>query len=98
MTTAKVSHLKIAIRTFLTMALVVTIVCIINSWSNIKLSFQGNVPPLKTWLSESFSKGNILTVIVLSVYFYYRNWSNQKRIIERQTELEEQNRLWTEAQ
>lgn len=79
----KVNHQKIIISTLLKVLLMIVIIFILNSWPNIKQSFSGNVPPFSYWLDHSFKISNIILILGFGGYFYYKDLSDQKELIEK---------------
>lgn len=79
----KVNHQKIIISTLLKVLLMIVIIFILNSWPNIKQSFSGNTPPFSYWLDHSFKISNIILILGFGGYFYYKDWSDQKELIEK---------------
>lgn len=84
----KISHQKIAIRTFLKVLLMIAVIFTLNSWGSIKQSLSGNTPPLNYWLDHSFKLSNILLIAGFGAYFYYKDLTDQKALIEQQKEIE----------
>ncbi|QXU40514.1 hypothetical protein [Pedobacter sp. D749] len=78
----KVNHQKIIIRTLLKVLLMIVVIIILNSWPNIKQSFSGNIPPLNYWLNHSFKISNIILILGFGGYFYYKDLTDQKQLIE----------------
>ncbi|MFD2288991.1 hypothetical protein GJU39_12985 [Pedobacter petrophilus] len=85
---SKISHQKIAIRTFLKVLLMIAVIFIINSWPSIKQSLDGKTPPFEYWLDHSFKMSNILLIIGFGAYFYYKDLTDQKALIAQQSEIE----------
>jgi hypothetical protein len=79
----KVNHQKIIISTLLKVLLMIVIIFILNSWPNIKQSFSGNVPAFSYWLDHSFKISNIILILGFGGYFYYKDLSDQKELIEK---------------
>lgn len=79
----KVNHQKIIISTLLKVLLMLVIIIILNSWPNIKQAFGGNIPPLNYWLDHSFKISNIILILGFGGYFYYKDLSDQKELIEK---------------
>ncbi|MDQ0637607.1 hypothetical protein QF042_001172 [Pedobacter sp. W3I1] len=79
----KVNHQKIIIRTLLKVLLMIVIIIILNSWPNIKQSFSGHVPPFSYWLDHSFKISNIILILGFGGYFYYKDLTDQKELIEK---------------
>ncbi len=79
----KVNHSKIIIRTLLKFLLIVLIIFTINSWPSIKQSFNGNVPPFDYWLDHSFKISNIILIFGFTAYFYYKDLTDQKELLEK---------------
>jgi hypothetical protein len=79
----KVNHQKIIIGTLLKVLLMVVVIFIMNAWPSIKQSFSGKVPPLDYWLDHSFKVSNIILILGFGGYFYYKDLTNQKELIER---------------
>ncbi|MFW0716140.1 hypothetical protein [Pedobacter sp. N23S346] len=84
----KISHQKIAIRTFLKVLLMIAVIFTLNSWGSIKQSLSGNTPPLNYWLDHSFKLSNILLIAGFGAYFYYKDLTDQKALIEQQKQIE----------
>jgi len=84
----KISHQKIAIRTFLKVLLMIVVILIINSWPSIRQSLEGKMPPFEYWLDHSFKLSNILLIIGFGAYFYYKDLTDQKALIEQQNTIE----------
>jgi hypothetical protein len=84
----KISHQKIAIRTFLKVLLMIVVILIINSWPSIRQSLEGKTPPFEYWLDHSFKLSNILLIIGFGAYFYYKDLTDQKALIEQQNTIE----------
>jgi len=83
----KISHQKIAIRTLLKVLLMIAVIFIINSWPSIKQSMEGKTPPFEYWLDHSFKVSNIFLIIGFGAYFYYKDLTDQKALIEQQKEI-----------
>lgn len=79
----KVNHQKIIISTLLKVLLMIVIIFILNSWPNIKQSFSGNIPRFSYWLDHSFKISNIILILGFGGYFYYKDLSDQKELIEK---------------
>jgi hypothetical protein len=79
----KVNHQKIIIRTLLKFLLIVFIIFTINSWPSIKQSLNGNVPPFDYWLDHSFKISNIILILGFTAYFYYKDLTDQRELIEK---------------
>jgi hypothetical protein len=79
----KVNHQKIIISTLLKVLLMIVVIIILNSWPNIKQSFSGNVPAFSYWLDHSFKISNIILILGFGGYFYYKDLSDQKELIEK---------------
>ncbi len=84
----KISHQKIAIRTFLKVLLMIVVILIINSWPSIRQSLEGKTPPFEYWLDHSFKLSNILLIIGFGAYFYYKDLTDQKALTEQQNTIE----------
>ena len=78
----KVNHQKIIIRTLLKVLLMIVVIFMLNSWPSIKQSFNGHVPPLDYWLDHSFKVSNIILILGFGGYFYYKDLTDQKELIE----------------
>jgi len=85
----KIQYQKIALRTFVRVFAMVTIIFMLNSWPSIKQSFSGNMPPLVYWLNHSFKLSNILLIVGFGAYFYYKDYTDQKALMEKRKD-------WTE--
>ena len=81
----KVNHQKIFISTLLKVLLMIVVIIILNSWPNIRQSFSGNIPPLNYWLNHSFKISNIILILGFTAYFYYKDLTDQKQLIEKST-------------
>lgn len=79
----KVNHKKIVIRTLLKFMLMIVVIIILNSWPNIKQSFSGNVPAFSYWLDHSFKISNIILILGFTAYFYYKDLTDQRELIEK---------------
>ncbi|RBQ06300.1 hypothetical protein [Pedobacter miscanthi] len=79
----KVNYKKIVIRTLLKFLLIVLIVFVANSWPSIKQSYSGNVPPLDYWLDHSFKISNIILIFGFTAYFYYKDLTDQRELVEK---------------
>jgi len=79
----KVNHQKIIISTLLKVLLMIVIIFILNSWPSITQSFSGNVPAFSYWLDHSFKISNIILILGFGGYFYYKDLSDQKELIEK---------------
>ncbi|TCD15833.1 hypothetical protein EZ456_24045 [Pedobacter psychrodurus] len=79
----KVNHQKIIISTLLKVLLMIVIIFILNSWPNIKQSFSGNAPPFNYWLDHSFKISNLILILGFGGYFYYKDLTDQKELIEK---------------
>jgi len=75
----KINHSKIIIRTLLKVLLMIFVIFTINSWPSIEQSLKGNAPPFDYWLNHSFKPSNIILIIGFGAYFYYKDWSDNKR-------------------
>ena len=80
----KISHAKIAVRTLLKVLLMIVIIFTLNSWPSIKQSLSGQAPPFNYWLDHSFKPSNFLLIIGFGAYFYYKDLTDQKALIEKQ--------------
>ncbi|KQM72727.1 hypothetical protein ASE74_21840 [Pedobacter sp. Leaf216] len=80
----KVNHKKIIIRTFLKLLLMILIIFTLNSWPSIKQSMNGNAPPLAYWLDHSFKISNIILILGFTAYFYYKDLTDQRELIEKE--------------
>ena len=78
-----VNHKKIIIRTFLKFLLMILIIFTLNSWPSIKQSLGGNVPPFSYWLDHSFKISNIILILGFTAYFYYKDLTDQRELIEK---------------
>ena len=83
----KISHQKIAIRTLLKVLLMISVIFTINSWPSIKQSMEGKTPPFECWLDHSFKVSNIFLIIGFGAYFYYKDLTDQKALIDQQKEI-----------
>ncbi|QDW26481.1 hypothetical protein [Pedobacter sp. KBS0701] len=83
----KVNHQKIIISTLLKFLLMVFIIFTINSWPSINQSFSGNTPPFDYWLDHSFKFSNIILILGFTAYFYYKDLTDQKQLIERSKDI-----------
>lgn len=79
----KVNYKKIIIRTLLKFLLIVLIVFVSNSWPSIKQSYSGNVPPFDYWLDHSFKISNIILIFGFTAYFYYKDLTDQRELVEK---------------
>ena len=79
----KVNHKKIVIRTLLKFMLMIVVIFILNSWPNIKQSFSGHVPAFSYWLDHSFKISNIILILGFTAYFYYKDLTDQRELIEK---------------
>ncbi|RLJ77025.1 hypothetical protein [Pedobacter alluvionis] len=79
----KVNLQKIIISTLLKVLLMIVVIIILNSWPNIKQSFSGNIPPLNYWLDHSFKISNIILILGFGGYFYYKDLTDQKQLMEK---------------
>lgn len=79
----KVNHKKIIIRTFLKFLLMILIIFTLNSWPSIKQSFTGKIPPFAYWLDHSFKISNIILILGFTAYFYYKDLTDQRELIEK---------------
>ncbi|RDC54463.1 hypothetical protein DU508_21060 [Pedobacter chinensis] len=94
METEKIPYQKIIIQTLLKVLLMIAIIFTLNSWSSIKQSLSGNVPPLSYWLDHSFKLSNIILILGFGGYFYYKDLTDQKELINKQRELSEKHEKW----
>lgn len=94
----KINHRKIAIKTLLIVLFAFVVIILINSWPNIKQAYNGNSPPLNSWINYSFKQSNLVLLAIYGVYFYYRNYSIQKKRIQNHKVVEVQNKIWDEPQ
>jgi uncharacterized membrane protein YphA (DoxX/SURF4 family) len=90
----KVSHKKIAIRTFLLVLIMTLIIFFLNSWSNIKLSLDGNTPPFNQWIAYISKLSTLIYLLAFGAYFYYRDWSRQKELIKNQKAIAAKHQSW----
>jgi hypothetical protein len=79
----KVNYKKIIIRTLLKFLLMIIVIFILNSWPSIKQSFTGNVPPFAYWLDHSFKISNFILILGFTAYFYYKDLTDQRELIEK---------------
>ena len=79
----KVNHHNILISSLLKFLLMVFIIFTINSWPSINQSFSGNTPPFDYWLNHSFKFSNIILILGFTAYFYYKDLTDQKQLIEK---------------
>jgi hypothetical protein len=79
----KVNYKKIIIRTLLKFLLMIVVIFILNSWPSIKQSFTGNVPPFTYWLDHSFKISNFILILGFTAYFYYKDLTDQRELIEK---------------
>lgn len=56
----------------------IVIIFTLNSWPQIKQSFNGNIPPLSFWLDHSLKFSNIILLVGFGAYFYYKDLTDQK--------------------
>ena len=94
MVTEKISHQKIAIRTAIALLIMTVIIFLLNSWSNIKLSFDGNTPPLSDWFSYITKPSTIILLLGFGAFFYYRDWVRQRELIKNEKEIAAKHQSW----
>lgn len=86
MTTAAqplLNYKKIIISTVIKMFFVILVFFIINNWEHIKQSLSGNVPPIENWFKESFKPNNLIVMLVLTVYFFFRTYMLHKQLAKK---------------
>jgi hypothetical protein len=91
---AKISHQKILIRALISLLMMAAIIFLLNSWSNIKLSFDGNTPPLSNWISYISKPSTIISLLGFGAFFYYRDWVRQKELIKNEKEIAAKHQSW----
>jgi hypothetical protein len=74
----KINHKKVIIITLLKVSIMIAIFFTINNWSNIKQSFDGEVPTLQIWLNHALTLSNIVFIIFLSIVFYINTLKQHK--------------------
>ncbi len=94
----KISYQKIAIRTLISILIMAFIIFTLNSWPNIKQSFNGNVPPFRDWMSYISKLSNLVALLAFGSFFYYRDWARQKELIENQKKIAAKHQSWLEAE
>lgn len=98
MSEEKINHHKIAKRTLFSLLFVEVFFFILNSWSNIKQSFSGDMPKLSEWLDQGFKLSTVISISILGIFFYYRDFTSQKELIENQRKLKEKHENWLKAE
>lgn len=74
----KINHKKVIIITLLKVSIMIAIFFTINNWSNIKQSFDSEVPTLQIWLNHALTLSNIVFIIFLSIVFYINTLKQHK--------------------
>lgn len=78
----KVDFSKVILFTAIKVALMCLVFFALNNWPNIKKSFAGDIPPLKSWLAEGFTLSNLILICLLSVVFFFNSYKQHKAMIE----------------
>lgn len=84
-TEIKIDYKKIIISTLIKMLVVVIVVFTLNNWGQIKQSFGGDVPPLQSWTKETFTPNNLIVMVVLTVFFFFRTYVLHKKLAEKRS-------------
>jgi|GEM_PF-824851 len=85
----KIRYGKIILNTLLKMLAMATVIFILNSWPQIRQSFNGETPELAYWLDHSFKPSNLLLIAGFGIYFFYRDVKTQQEAINKASDQED---------
>ncbi|RZJ20023.1 MAG: hypothetical protein EON51_16110 [Acinetobacter sp.] len=90
----KISHQKTLIRALFSLLIMAVIIFILDSWSNIKLSLNGDFPPLGNWVTPFMKPSVIIPLLGFGAFFYYRDWARQRELIKNENEIAAKHQRW----
>lgn len=86
MSSENINYQKIIVRTLIKVLAMIIVIFVINSWPQIKQSFNGEIPPLSFWLDHSLKLSNIILILGFGGYFYYKELTDARETLGKSAE------------
>ena len=84
-----INYKKVLLFTFLQILTMLIVFFTLNSWSQIKQSLNGEIPPLAVWMANSFTNSNFIVMALLSITFFMNTLKRHKTLAEKQSKYTE---------